>query len=303
MLRKAQSLALYFDTFADRLGFSGYNNKDLTSGLFSMLFSLIRAGLSRAGLLSASLALFTAQSASAALLYSNDFDNPAYLEPTAVLTTPLTNGVFPYQTAVSNIAWPTWKDNYFANQTLQSTVLELSNLPAHDQVDINFILGFLGSWDSTDGYNPPYPDYLKIVIDNNPDPILMDLTTNNAIGTVQYYAGGTVLGHIVSASSNYVYLDTLVDMGAAPALTIPHTGSTLKLEIMGYGSGYSADVTWPPGGSGPAQPVPPAVWDEGWGIDSLSISYRVPGPLPVLGAASAFAFSRKLRRRIALSGR
>lgn len=270
---------------------------------FFMRMALSRIGLPLAGLLSASLAILTAQSGRAAVLYSNDFDNPSFLAPGVVLTTPLTNGVFPYQTAVNNnTLWPTWKDKYFANQTLQSTVLELSNLPAHDQVDLNFTLGFLGSWDSSDGYNPPSPDYLKIVIDNNPNPVLMDLTTNNAIGTVQYYAGGTVLGHIVSASSNYVFLDTVVDMATAPALTIPHTGSTLKLEILGYGPSYSADVTWPPGGSGPAQPVPPAVWDEGWGMDSLSISYRVPGPLPLLGAASAFAFSRKLRSRIALRG-
>ncbi len=143
-------------------------------------------------------------------------------------------------------------------------------------------------------------------MDNNPNPVLMDLTTNNASGTVQYYAGGTVLGHIVPASTHYVYLDTVVDMATATGLSIPHSGSTLKLEIQGYGSGYSPNVTWPPGGSGPVQPVPPAVWDEGWGIDSLSITDQaqdVPGPLPALGAVLAFAASRRIRRRLGRASR
>jgi hypothetical protein len=264
-----------------------------------MLSPIARARLTVAGLLSASLALLSIQPSRAALLYSNNVDTAPVLAPGAVVTTPLSNGII--QSAINNLAWPSWKDNYFANQTFQSTVLELGNLPVHSQIDIDFTLGFLGSWDSTDGYGPPYPDYLKIIVDNNPNPLLMDLTTNNAIGTVQYDAGGTVLGHIVPASTNYVYLDTVVDMATATGLSIPHSGSTLKLEIQGYGSGYTPNVTWPPGGGGPAQPVPPAKWDEGWGIDSLSITYQaqdVPGPLPALGAVSAFAASRRIRRRL-----
>jgi hypothetical protein len=267
-----------------------------------MRFPIARACLPLAGLLSASLALLSIQPSRATVLYSNNFDTPDVLATGAVLTTPLSNGII--QSAINNLLWPSWKDKYFANQTFQSTVLELSNLPAHSQLDIEFTLGFLGSWDSTNCYVPPSPDYLKIIVDNSP--ILMGLTTNNACGTVQNYAGGTVLGHNVFASTNYIFSDTVVDMATATALSILHSGSTLKLEIQGYGASYSPNVTWPPGGSGPAQPVPPAVWDEGWGIDSLSITYQmhdVPGPLPVLGAVSAFAASRRIRRRLGLGGR
>ena len=50
------------------------------------------------------------------------------------------------------------------------------------------------------------------------------------------------------------------------------------------------------------------LFDDGAGGDplsinnwSLTVNQQVPGPLPVLGAASAFGISRRLRRRIASS--
>jgi len=116
---------------------------------------IVRARLTVAGLLSASLALLSIQPSRAALLYSNNFDTAPVLAPGAVVTTPLSNGII--QSAINNLAWPSWKDNYFANQTFQSSVLELGNLPAHSQIDIDFTLGFLGSWDSTEATYHPTP--------------------------------------------------------------------------------------------------------------------------------------------------
>jgi hypothetical protein len=44
------------------------------------------------------------------------------------------------------------------------------------------------------------------------------------------------------------------------------------------------------------------LYDEGWGIDNLVITsannQSVPAPLPLLGAASAYRFSRRLKGRI-----
>jgi hypothetical protein len=261
-----------------------------------------RAAICLSGLLTASMAALATQPAKAVLIYKNTFSTPTsittpdYLAPLVSQTTPLTNGVL--QTAVSNPSWPSWTGGYFANPTLNSTQLVLGNLTAHTHVDIQLTLGFLGSWDSSDGHGPP--DYLKILVDGTP--LLANLTTNNASGTIQNYGGGTVLGHIVNATTNYLGSDTVVDMATAAALlSIPHTLPSLTLEILGYGGGYTPNVTWPSGPNLPPMPVPPEIWDEGWGIDSLSITARVPGPLPVLGAASAFGFSRKLRKRISQS--
>ncbi len=76
----------------------------------------------------------------------------------------------------------------------------------------------------------------------------------------------------------------MVDMASSPALTVPHTASTVSIVLSAYGSGWQG------------------LADEAWGVDAFSITDQpVPGPLPALGAASAFPFSRKLRRRLALS--
>ncbi len=67
-----------------------------------------------------------------------------------MVTTPLSNGII--QAAIHNLAWPSWKDNYFATRRFNPRCWSwLGNLPAHSQIDIDFTLGFLGSWDSTDG--------------------------------------------------------------------------------------------------------------------------------------------------------
>jgi hypothetical protein len=156
-------------------------------------------------------------------------------------------------------------------------------------VNIRFILGFLESWDSIDG--TVAPDNLKIEVDGTP--VLFDLTSNNASGSTVNDGGGTALAQNVQANGTIYFSDTLIDMATSPALlSIPHSASTLSLAIHAYGAGWQAGN------------------DEAWGIDALSITYEpavqpnaVPGPLPMLGAASALRFSRKIRRSLALAGR
>lgn len=95
-------------------------------------------------------------------------------------------------------------------------------------------------------------------------------------------------------------------MVTATGLSIPHSGSTLKLEIQGYGSGYTPTVTWPPRRQRPRPASATGVVGRGWGIDSLPITYQaqdVPGPLPALGAVSAFVASRRIRRRLGRASR
>jgi hypothetical protein len=236
-----------------------------------------------AALMVASIATLAPQSARAVVLYSNNFDTSPIVAPgvTAILTPGL------IQTSIPLNPW--WTGDYFANQTFLPSTLNLTGAVPAGPIDINFTLGFLGSWDSSDG--EPLPDYLDISI--NGSPVLMQLTTNNSSGTIQNYGGGTVVGKPVFATINYLGSDTIVDMSTASSLSFTHPGGPLSFEILGYGGGYTPTTTW---GSNPT------IWDEGWGIDNLVITatnnQSVPAPLPLLGAASAYRFSRRLKARI-----
>ena len=236
-----------------------------------------------AALMVVSIATLAPQSARAVVLYSNNFDTSPIVAPG--VTASLTPGLI--QTSIPLSPW--WTGDYFANQTFAPSILNLMGAVPAGPIDINFTLGFLGSWDSSDG--EPLPDYLDISI--NGSPVLTQLTTNNGSGTVQNYGGGTVVGKPVLATINYLGTDTIVDMSTASSLSFTHSGGPLSLSILGYGGGYTPTTTW---GSNPT------IWDEGWGIDNLVITasdnQSVPAPLPLLGAASAYRFSRRLKARI-----
>ncbi len=234
-----------------------------------------------APLMVVSIATHAPQSARAKVLYSNNFDSAPTMA--AGVSATLTPGL----TLTSIPLSPWWTGDYYANQTLASSILSLTGAVPAGPVDIDFTLGFLGSWDSSNGQ--PQPDYLKILI--NGSSVLSELTTNNASGTVENYGGGTVVGKPVIATSNYVHFsDTIVDMSTASSLSFNHPGGPLTLEILGYGGDYTPTV------------MSNGLYDEGWGIDNLVITsannQSVPAPLPLLGAASAYRFSRRLKGRI-----
>ena len=232
--------------------------------------------------------------ATAAPLYSNNFDG-AVVVGSGVIVTPLTNGGL--ETA-SVGAWngDGWAGNYFANRSAGNpaltSLLSLSNLAPHTTVSVKFLLGFLESWDSSDG-SCCAPDYLDILIDGTP--VIVGLTTNNALGNVEFYGGGTELydGPNINFVAHFNTADTLVDMGTAGALSFAHSGSTLTFGIRAYGGG------WQGGG------------DEGWGIDSLSLTYdgRVGGVVPepeswalmIAGLGLAGAALRSRRRSAAVA--
>lgn len=234
------------------------------------------------GLLSGSFAVVVPRPVTAALLYSDDFDSAPVLAPGVSAS---------YSGGGLGAANPFggWRGNYYSsdrNVLLAPTVLSLTNLPSHSAIDIDFLLGFLESWDSTDG--SPAPDYLKVEIDGSP--VLLGLTVNNASGTIVNFGGGTATHSTVQANTNYFFSDTLVDMSADPALSFAHSASSLTLAITAYGNGWQGFS------------------DEGWGFDNIAIRYTpadptdtVPGPLPAVGLAAAFGFSRRLRHRAARS--
>ena len=217
--------------------------------------------------------------ASAAILYSNDFDGNLVVG-TGVSVAGLTNGALDPGNTFGDWTGSYFRNNSAGNPALMST-LTLSNLAPHTQVSASFILGFLESWDSRDG-GCCSPDNLDFYID---DVKVASLTARNALGTIEDFGGGSVTAHFVQANGNFFYSDTLVDMSSAPFLNFAHTGATLKLGIQASGAGWQ-------GGD-----------DEAWGIDKVAITYDgrpVPEPstwgMMVVGALLAGA---TLRRRVA----
>ena len=163
-----------------------------------------------APLMVVSIATHAPQSARAKVLYSNNFDS-APTVAAGVSATLTSNLIF---TSIPLSPW--WTGNHYANQTLASSILSLTGAVPAGPVDIDFTLGFLGSWDSSDG--EPLPDYLKISI--NGSPVLTELTTNNASGTIQNYGCGTVVGKpVIATTNNLQFSDTIVDMSIASSVT------------------------------------------------------------------------------------
>ena len=215
---------------------------------------------------------FSLGAANATALYSNDFDGNV-ATASGVSVTGFTNGSLSAATTFGD-----WTGSYFENTRSSSAVrseLTLTGLDAHTSIDIDFVLGFLESWDSRDG-GCCAPDNLDFYIDGTK---VASLTSNNALGTIEDYAGGTELQDGVQANSNSFFSDTLVDMSTASFLNFAHTSSTLVFGIQASGDGWQ-------GGS-----------DEGWGIDDLAITYTTvpePSSIALLGLGFlAAGFSRK----------
>ena len=234
-------------------------------------------------LLATTLAAFFAGPASAAVLFSNDFDGNVSVG-SGIGVTMLDNGALETANTVGD-----WTGSYFANRSAGNPAamssLTLTNLLPHTQVSATFIVGFLESWDSFDG-GCCAPDNLDFFIDGNK---VATLTARNALGTIEEFGGGTVTGQFVQANGNTYHFDTIVDMSTAGFLTFAHTGSTLTLAMQASGNGWQ-------GGD-----------DEAWGVDALRITYdgtpAVPEPsswaLMIAGAGVVAAGIRTKRRKSA----
>ena len=124
--------------------------------------------------------------------------------------------------------------------------------------------------------DPPPLNYLKVEVEVEGSPVLLGLTVNNASGTVVNFGCGTA-----------THSHTLGDPSGDPALSFAHLASTLTLALTASGDGWQAFT------------------DERWGFDTIAIRYTpadpsesVPGPVPAVGLAPAFGFSRRRRRRL-----
>jgi len=151
--------------------------------------------------------------------------------------------------------------------TISDTKLVLSNLPAHDHVDVSFLLAVIDSWDGT--------ELFKVSIDGvEVFSHWFQLATGDASSylapTGALLSSGIQLGF---TNGGFYFRDRAYDLSVEPAFSIPHTASTLTITwYLGATSG-SAAQNWQGGN------------DESWAIDNLRV--EVTSDPTGIGTASA----------------
>jgi hypothetical protein len=151
-----------------------------------------------------------------------------------------------------------------------STILTITGLPAHDSVDINFLLAAANTWDG-------WADRFHVKV-NGVSVFSETLDLGSAANQTYVPPAQGLLtprlsfGHFPDAGFNNDFGDAGYDMGVDPRFNnIAHTSSTLVIEFFADG------VNWE-GGT-----------NEAWGIDNLQVivnnaAAAAPTPEPTSGA-------------------
>jgi hypothetical protein len=194
-------------------------------------------------LFGAAAAAVMASPASAATLYSFDFDSLPTAAP-GVDATISYGGAMPVVDGEGGGI----TGAYLANETTGLTEVTFTGLSNYTDINLGATLAFIDSWDSTNGN--PSPDYLFIYVNGVQ---VLQLTSANQSGTVNNYGGGTE-----TAFGNFffnTFNDRVIDMTTSSALqNLAAPGGTLTIGIQAGGGGFQ-------GGS-----------DESWGLDNIVLS-------------------------------
>ncbi|MFS0737239.1 PEPxxWA-CTERM sorting domain-containing protein [Sphingomonas sp. 1P06PA] len=193
-------------------------------------------------------------SAASQLVLSNDYDGNAFVAGGVTISGTDNGSVVAIDTvAGETAAGPRWSGNFFQNTNTGNpaagTTLTLSNLGAHTGITIDFVLGFLNSWDGPTGGSAP--DYFDLYADNA---LLGRFSFSNAAAEAPLLNGATIVSQNGQHGGGIFFSDSIVDMSTAAGLTFAHTASSVTFLAQASGEGWQ-------GGS-----------DESWGIDDLSVT-------------------------------
>ena len=143
----------------------------------------------------------------------------------------------------------------YTSVPLYDTKLTLTGLPAHENLNLKFLLAVIDSWDGT--------ELFQVLVDGN---LLFSNWFQIATGDTTSYAPappGAILSMGVNlgfSAGSFYGRDRAYDLGVEPAfLNIPHTADTVT-------------VVWRIGAiSGPAADQWQGGADESWAIDEVSV--------------------------------
>ena len=142
--------------------------------------------------------------------------------------------------------------SYYAwsNTTESNAItLQLSDIPEHSYLKIEFDLAVIDSWDGSSGGCAP--DYFNVKVDGTS---IFHETFSNFDKSDQSYSGDPIVWNEKLARSYWS------DSAYHISLEIPHTSDTAKITWFASGSGWQ-------GG-----------WDESYAIDNIKVFAAVPIP-------------------------
>ncbi|MCL4199069.1 MAG: hypothetical protein KJZ69_16385 [Phycisphaerales bacterium] len=136
------------------------------------------------------------------------------------------------------------------------TRLRLDDLPRHEAIDVRFLLAVIDSWDGVQ-IDWTAPDFLIVRVDGQR--VFLEALTNLGPPRFQNYepppgVAMTPLPPTVNLGWNIGHVDSAYDLGLEPRLLqIPHTASSVTIEILAGGNGWQGEM------------------DESWGVDELEV--------------------------------
>lgn len=207
----------------------------------------------RVALAAAGLAVVAAVPAAAEVVFSTDFSSgiPAQVTGAGVQVEPaqgLTGLGAPGRQFGGNVL-------RYHTQAIHETTLSLTDLPAHTQVSVGFLLALIDSWDGT--------ELMEVLVDGQ---LLFSHWFQLATGDASSYiapAGGLLSSgvNLGWSAGSYYSRDRALDLYVEPVFNdIPHTASTLTVTFRLGAIAGGAAANWQ------------GEMDESWAIDQLSVS-------------------------------